>query len=167
VKTKKITTRGLRKALMSGNIIPWYQPVVSAQGKVAGVEVLARWICKDGTHISPEVFIPAAILSGDIALVTQVLMKRAAVDLAQYAEWLPHPFHVAFNIPATVLSGQHFLTDCQNFQAAFSPGTIQIMIEVTERDTAEDLFQVAARLNQLILDGVNVVLDDFGTGYAI
>src|SRR5687768_400431 len=49
----------LRAALSAGEILPWFQPQVEfGNGKVVGVEALARWLLPDGHVVRPMHFIP-------------------------------------------------------------------------------------------------------------
>jgi len=51
----------LRRALAGGQIQAWAQPVVSlTDGRIHGVELLARWTLRDGTVVSPAVFVSLA-----------------------------------------------------------------------------------------------------------
>lgn len=54
-----VLTRRLRRAIVRGDIRPWYQPVVTgARGEVTGCEVLARMVGPGGRVIGPGQFIP-------------------------------------------------------------------------------------------------------------
>jgi EAL domain-containing protein (putative c-di-GMP-specific phosphodiesterase class I) len=51
----------LRKAILQGEIVPYYQPIVNGDtGGLYGVEVLARWKHPKSGFIPPDVFIPIA-----------------------------------------------------------------------------------------------------------
>ena len=161
----RVTAKQLRQALRKREIVPWYQPVVDAQGRVTGVEVLARWLRKDALRVSPDTFIPLAMEAGLIVPLTSQLMRQTARELSSRVRWLPQPFSVGFNMPAVCLKDSALPLHCQRFLSVFPP-FVKLVLEVSERDAAPDLYQAADTLTALIFDGIEVALDDFGTGGA-
>lgn len=161
----RVTKGQLQRAIKNGDIVPWYQPVVDRQGQLSGVEVLARWIRKDGVRIPPDIFIPLATDTGMIDLLTRTMMVQVAQELLSCVRYLPKPFNVAFNIPASCLADDAFRICCRDFLSAFPP-TVRLTVEITERDTSLALCRIAGLLKSLIQDGIEVALDDFGTGYS-
>src|SRR5688500_4594929 len=70
----EIDAAQLRAALGDGQVRPWFQPQVEfGNGKVVGVEALARWVRPDGTVIRPLHFIPL-VESEDLAESLTALM---------------------------------------------------------------------------------------------
>ena len=72
----------LRKAILQGEIEPYYQPIVNGDtGGLYGVEVLARWKHPKSGFIPPDVFIPIAERSGLIIPLTKGLMAKVVTQL--------------------------------------------------------------------------------------
>ena len=66
-------------ALNNGEITFYLQPQVRASsGKIVGAEALARWIKKDGTIVSPGIFVPLLEKYGFIADLDQYIWKKVA-----------------------------------------------------------------------------------------
>lgn len=157
----------LRKAVIKGEIVPFYQPVVDGHEEtLRGVEVLARWKHPDAGYISPESFIPVAEQSGLIIPLTQKLMAQVVEHMNIIADKLPEGFHVGINFSASHITSPSFVEECLKYKAGFSRKDLNLVIEVTEREPLhvdEHLIQV---LNILHENGFVIALDDFGTGYS-
>lgn len=157
----------LAAALKRGEIVPWYQPVVDAHtGRITGVEVLARHVKPDGTVITPDRFIPVAESSDLIIPLTRSLMAQAARELSEMERNTGFRWHVGVNITQAHVLAPDFVAECLTFMDAFTPGSIMLTVELTEREPFDSSPAMLERLKQLHRNGIAVALDDFGTGYA-
>ena len=156
----------LRRAIKKGEIVPWYQPIVDVTtGRIAGIEVLARWLKPDGTVLSPANFIAEAESSELIIILTRHLMEQAARELPSLLENQPC-WHIGFNVTHAHIQETGFITECLSFTAAFPPDSISLTIELTEREPFSNSEALRCRLMRLHVSGIAIALDDFGTGYA-
>lgn len=160
-------TAELRRALLANEFVPFFQPVVhSHNGQWAGAEILMRWRHPREGLVRPDLFIPLAEDCGAIVPMTRALMRQTAALLAPQASRLSERFHLAFNISAAHCQDLSLLDDCSNFLAAFPPGRIKLVLELTERELirpTEVTQELFARLHEI---GVMIALDDFGTGHS-
>lgn len=128
----------LRRALEANEFIPYYQPLSPGQGgSWIGVEVLMRWRHPREGLIRPDLFIPFAERSGLIVPMTRALMRQVAEDLGGHAGKLEPGFHIGFNISATHCHELALVDDCRELLAAFPPGHITLVLELTERELIE------------------------------
>jgi sensor c-di-GMP phosphodiesterase-like protein len=157
----------LLRALEAGEFVPYLQPVVRGDNKRwAGVEVLMRWNHPKEGLVRPDLFIPLAEHSGLIVPMTQVLMHQTRQLLAPLAPLLEAPFHVGINITARHCKDLALLEDCREFLAAFPPGVVTLVLELTERELIEPS-PVTHQLFELLHElGVKIAIDDFGTGHS-
>lgn len=156
----------LRRAISKGEIVPWYQPIVdSTTGRIAGVEVLARWEKPDGTVLSPDSFIAEAEKSDLIIILTRHLMELVSRELPSLLKEQPR-WHIGFNITQAHILETGFITECLAFTSAFPPDSISLTIELTEREPFAGSEALRNRLIRLHSSGIAIALDDFGTGYA-
>lgn len=156
----------LSLAVLNGEIVPWYQPIVDAgTGRIVGVEILARWEKTDGTVLSPASFIAEAESSDLIITLTRHLTERAACELPSLLQDQPC-WHIGFNVTQAHLQEAGFITECLSFSAAFPPGGISLTLELTEREPFGNSETIRNRLEQLHALGIAIALDDFGTGYS-
>lgn len=125
----------LRRAIVKGEIVPFYQPIVNGrEGTLRGVEVLARWKHPKAGYISPASFIPVAEKSGLIVPLTQSLMRQVAANMNAIASKLPSGFHVGINFSASHMTSPTFVEECLKFKDSFSRHDLNLVIEVTERE---------------------------------
>lgn len=151
----------LRKTLGQSGIGIMYQPQVDDQGRMVGLEALARWNHPQRGFIPPNFFIPLAEDCGLMGELGYGLMKKAFHDAKQW----PH-LKMAVNVSVMQLRDPHFLDQvCQAIKSADITNS-QIEIEITESLLLEDDVQTQNTLAQLRERGFSIALDDFGTGYS-
>ncbi|HII3190509.1 TPA: EAL domain-containing protein [Enterobacter asburiae] len=157
----------LRKAILQGEIEPYYQPIVNGDtGGLYGVEVLARWKHPKSGFIPPDVFIPIAERSGLIIPLTKGLMAKVVTQLKPLLPKLPDGFHIGVNISARHINAPSFIGDCRVFGNGFQGKEVKLVLEVTEREPLVDNPHLVENLNMLHNAGFVIALDDFGTGYS-
>ncbi|WP_416773223.1 EAL domain-containing protein [Pseudomonas sp. RHF3.3-3] len=157
----------LRRALEAREFIPYFQPVVrSGTLQWSGLEVLMRWNHPREGLVRPDLFIPFAEHCGLIVPMTRSLLQQTAALLAPHSASLEPGFHVGVNITAQHCHDLQLVQDCRDFLAAFAPGQIRLVLELTERELIEP-GEVTHQLFEQLHDlGVMVAIDDFGTGHS-
>lgn len=155
----------LKQAIASGEIIPFYQPLVDLRtGRIHGAEVLARWRKPDGSLVPPIRFIPLAEESGLIYELTRVLMRRAREEMADI--YGPRPrVKLGFNLFAGHFIDGKIVEDLKEIFGGSPIGYDQIVLEVTERSPLADLTEARHIIAQLQGLGARVGIDDVGTGH--
>lgn len=158
-------SRELLRAVRQQEFIPYLQPLVNAQSlRWCGVEVLMRWRHPVDGMVLPDLFIPFAESTGHIVPMTRSLMQQTATDLSGVT--LPLGFLISINVSAAHVADGSLPADCAAFLAAFAPGSIQLTLELTERELIVTGPQTDALLKQLHELGVRIAIDDFGTGHS-
>jgi predicted signal transduction protein with EAL and GGDEF domain len=153
----------LRAAVAAKIIVPYYQPVVTFEGRrVTGFEALARWKSDKLGWVAPDVFITVAEEIGLIGELGDQLLRQACLDASAW----PADLTLAFNISGVQLRdstmGLRILATLA--ETGFSPRRLEL--EITETALVENLKVAQTITNQLRQAGVRIALDDFGTGYA-
>lgn len=138
-------------------------PVVSLwDGRVVGVEVLARWRTRDGRVLVPVEFLPRVDQAGlwadlDRAALAQALQAGAA---------LPVDVGIGVNLSAATLSRPDLagwlLGELD--AAGVAPGRLHL--ELTETSVLHADARVTAAMEAVAGAGVRWWVDDFGTGYS-
>ncbi len=160
------TSLNLEKAIVNGEIRPWYQPVIDVEtGRVVGCEMLARWIKPNGEVISPGVFIDYAEVTGLAIPMTISLMERMRDDLSVLAAGNPD---MKFSL--NLFEG-HFRTSTivEDVEAIFGGSSFaykQLVFEITERQPLHDDLAAKTVINGLHALGAKLALDDVGTGHS-
>jgi sensor c-di-GMP phosphodiesterase-like protein len=155
------------RALEAGEFIPYFQPVVHGDSKQwSGAEVLMRWNHPKEGLVRPDLFIPFAEHSGLIVPMTRALMQQTAALLGPQSAGFATPFHIGINITASHCHDLELVEDCREFLAAFMPGSISLVLELTERELIEPTDITRQLFEQLHSLGVKIAIDDFGTGHS-
>jgi len=153
----------LSQAIETGQIIPWYQPIVQLpEGTIAKFEVLARWNHPKMGLLEPDHFIPWAEEMGLAGPLSMALLRQVALDLQ---EW-PENFRFAINVSAGQL--RELITFVRD-----QPGDWQrrmdlsrLDVEITETALMRDRKLVAELIDALHENGAQAGIDNFGSGYS-
>ena len=167
-KRSSAPTLELQRALGANEFVPYYQPVVRGDNirQWAGCEVLMRWNHPREGLVRPDLFIPLAEHSGLIVPMTRALMRQTAAQLAPHTAQFADNFHVGINITARHCHDLGLVEDCREFLAAFPPGKVILVLELTERELIEPT-DITRQLFQALHEmGVMIAIDDFGTGHS-
>ncbi|MGW8467026.1 EAL domain-containing protein [Pseudomonas sp. CLCA07] len=160
-------TREMQRALVAQEFVPYFQPVVHGDTrKWSGTEVLMRWKHPKEGLVRPEMFIPFAEDSGLIVPMTRSLMRQAAKWLGPVSSSFSEPFHIGINITASHCNDLKLVDDCREFLSAFAPGSINLVLELTERELIKPSDVTLQLFEQLHALGVMIAIDDFGTGHS-
>ncbi len=166
VRKARLPSFDLEHAIASGDIKPFYQPIVDiSTGRLYGCEVLARWVKPNGDTISPAVFIEYAEVSGLAIPMTISLMEAVRRDLEDLFAAFPD-MRVSIN-----LFEGHFRDGSvvEDVSAIFSDSKIsfrQLVFEITERHPLGDDTQAKSVINGLHAMGCRLAMDDVGTGHS-
>lgn len=160
-------THEMQRALDAAEFVPYFQAVVHGDSKkLSGVEVLMRWNHPKEGLVRPDLFIPFAEHSGLIVPMTRSLMQQTATLLAPLSASFKEPFHIGINITASHCQGLDLVKDCREFLDAFAPGSVHLVLELTERELIEPTAITHQLFDQLRDLGVKIAIDDFGTGHS-
>ncbi len=158
----------LQRALDCAELRLHFQPMYSmATGAVVGVEALLRW-----QHPTRGLLYPAEFL--DVAegphLVTPIgdwVLDAAVNQAVAWQQTLGERSPVMWvNISCHQLGGHHVAGRVQELVSALGLAPSLLGIEVTERQLARRVDDVAADLLELRELGAALAVDDFGTGFA-
>jgi EAL domain-containing protein (putative c-di-GMP-specific phosphodiesterase class I) len=158
--------RRLRRAIASGRVEVFYQPVVGlADQAVHGAEALARLRDEDGTIVLPDQFIPLAEELGLIRDLGHAVLEIACRETVQAGALVGHRLRVAVNLAADQLTPELPAEVAQVLAASGLDGDL-LTLELTESTLADESASTQRVLGELRALGVWVSLDDFGTGYS-
>ena len=161
--THKSDQGDLRRALDSGELIPYFQPlVVLATGKLHGFEVLARWQHPNLGMISPEDFIPMAESNGLIGEVSSQVLLKAFGAIALHGKDL----RLAFNISPLQLKDLTLPNRIRQIAEDAGFPLECATVEITESAMAENMPAARSISADFKAMGCRIALDDFGTGYS-
>ncbi|WP_060574935.1 MULTISPECIES: bifunctional diguanylate cyclase/phosphodiesterase [unclassified Pseudonocardia] len=155
-------------ALDRGEFDLEYQPLVSfSDGRVAGVEALARWRTADGDRLGPDVFIPLAEQTGLIVPLGLHLLHRACSDARAWVDADPsREFVLSVNVAGRQLRQPDAVQRIAGVLERTGWPAHALQLELTESDLMSASGRPVAALQELSRLGVRIAIDDFGTGYS-
>jgi diguanylate cyclase (GGDEF)-like protein len=160
---RRTIEEGIEDALERGAISAHYQPQVDmTNGRIVGLEALARWRHADLGWIAPSEFIPIAEASGRIIEVGERILQTACRD----AVALPLEVPVAVNLSVAQLAREDLAETVAAILGRSGLPASRLKLEVTESVVMKDTSRAISTLSRLKALGVSIALDDFGTGYS-
>ena len=151
----------LKSAIAQEEIGIAFQPLVSAtDGRIAGVEALARWHPPAGP-VSPDFFIPLAERSGLIDALSRNVLRGAIRAISTWPD-----LDLQVNVSPLQLCNPRFAQEIETLlqEEGFAPG--RLILEVTEGVFISKPDRARRSFTALHALGVRFALDDFGTGHA-
>ena len=156
----------LRKALVHGELVLFYQPVLDARtGMIEGVEALLRWQHPERGLMGPAEFLWLAEVTGMSNAVDLWVLKTACREIS---EWHKDgaDVRVAVNLSARPFQRPDLLDRIKEVLAESGLPASMLQLEITETlamQNAEASQSVLRGLKEL---GIKIAIDDFGTGYS-
>ncbi|HEY2454422.1 MAG TPA: EAL domain-containing protein [Scandinavium sp.] len=155
----------LINAIRNNEISVNYQPITSLKNReTIGAEALARWQLRDGSFISPEVFIPLAEESGMMPELTELIIKNIFIDLGEWLNQNPR-LYISINLSVEDLMSSTLKPTIHKYLKHYQTQACQFVLELTERQSAPPHI-CGPILKSYRADGFKIYLDDFGTGYS-
>lgn len=158
----------LRRGVESGEVIPFYQSIVSLTSKkIVGFEALARWRHPKRGLVSPADFIPLAEDSGLIIPLGMSILRQACHDLRQWQKRFNNDsISISVNLSTRQFKQANLIEEVKTilFESGLHAGCLRL--EVTESAVMENTGVASEILRQLKAIGVQLSIDDFGTGYS-
>jgi diguanylate cyclase (GGDEF)-like protein len=159
---KKQIETGLRKAIETGDLKVYYQPLVNtASGEIVGLEALMRWTSVEFGAVSPAVFIPVAEETGLIHDIGRFVVSRACVDLHRWPG-----LKMAINVSPVQLRDPGFADDIRQIVESHGHSPSRFDLELTEGILVNNPAIAERKLSKLKAFGFGLSLDDFGTGFS-
>ncbi len=163
---KFATEQGLRRAVERGEFELHFQPEVDpATGEAGLVEALLRWRLPDGSHASPQDFLPIAEDCGLIREIGDWVIQSTVEHAARWHDAAWPTVRVAVNVSSLQLLDNRFVESLRQALQRHRVPPRSIEVELTENvlQTGRHTSEALLALREL---GVGVALDDFGTGYS-
>jgi EAL domain-containing protein (putative c-di-GMP-specific phosphodiesterase class I)/GGDEF domain-containing protein len=156
----------LRRALAGNDLMVAFQPVVSVlDGRLAGVEALARWSHPTRGFVAPSWFVPLAEQAGLAPELTRWSLNAALREFARVHRLRPD-LRCSVNLSSRVFADPGLAEQVTAALAIWGVPPDRLVLEVTETAVIEDPEQSAKALGRLREAGIGIALDDFGRGYS-
>lgn len=163
---KKFSPEELRRAIIRGDIVPYYQPqIVQKNQQLSGFEVLARWLTSSGEVIPPIQFISCAEDNNLIDELTYSILRQS---LNHLKKWLltNQAITLSINISPKSVQNTKFPELLNSIFNELNINPQSVTLEVTESFSIANINDSLETLLRLRLMGFALSIDDFGTGYS-
>jgi diguanylate cyclase (GGDEF)-like protein/PAS domain S-box-containing protein len=162
-KRKRIADE-LVKALADDDIVPFFQPQVSADTKeFVGVEALVRWRHRTEGLVSPGVFLPVAEDLGLMSEIDEIILAKSLGMVERLKAGGVCVPKISVNVSYRRLADSNL--GCQLGHAAHWPCRVAFeLLETIDFDRGSD--ELVFILDDLRERGVEIEIDDFGSGRA-
>ncbi len=156
----------LREALAAGALAVAYQPKVGTRdGRVTGVEALARWTHPALGVVGPAEFVPLAEASGLMGPLTASVLRQSLTTCHEWQDRAPG-VGVSVNVSADTVLDAGFVTEVAGLLSDTGVPSRLLTLELTESVLLQDPMLAAERMAELRALGLELAVDDFGTGYS-
>lgn len=162
-----MVTSQMIAAIENGEFVAFYQPQYSHRTKkIVGAETLCRWIKKDGSVISPGLFIPIFEKNGFIKRLDKYMWELAFKSAMEWSEKGYKPIPISVNISRVSLDENDFVDTINDLYEKYPINPELLHFEITESAYSDRQDVVAKKINALRSLGFLVAMDDFGSGYS-
>ncbi|MCR4788792.1 MAG: EAL domain-containing protein [Lachnospiraceae bacterium] len=162
-----MVTSQMHAAITKMEFVPYYQPQYSHKDKkIVGAEMLCRWIKRDGSVISPGLFIPIFEKNGFIKSLDKYMWEQAFIAAKTYASDEFDKAPISVNISRVSLSEDDFTDTIRGLFEKYPIDPDYLHFEITESAYSDRADLVSRKVNELREMGFKVAVDDFGSGYS-
>ena len=169
VHKREYVVNNLKRAIDEGWIRPYYQPVVwGKDGKLCGLEALARWVDPIYGLMPPYLFIPVLESTKLIHRVDRCILECVCRDIRRRIDEGKPAIPCSVNFSRADFDALNVLELLNGMTAKYNIPKDLLHVEVTESalTDADTLETMAETLNKLNDAGYSIWLDDFGSGYS-
>lgn len=139
-----------------------FQPIVEADGKIFGYELLARFNDDNGNIIYPDKIFPAAKIRGRTFALDRICRMHAVKQIERLKS--NQKGFINF-IPTAIYSPEHCLRTTTLIANRLNIDPKRIIFEVVETEKIDDMDHLKNILHYYQKNGFQYALDDVGAGY--
>ncbi|MDJ0758200.1 MAG: EAL domain-containing protein [Woeseiaceae bacterium] len=156
----------LRGALDNDNFELHFQPINDIQtGRTTHHEVLLRARHEDGSLVSPDAFLPAAVRFGMMSEIDLWVIRHSAIAYTRFVKQ-HRDLKLSINISAHAFESEDLPAYIGRTLVEFDVPPQNIVLEITESLAIRHAVHVERQIAELRALGCKLALDDFGTGYS-
>jgi len=158
------TEKGLRKALLEGELELYYQPLFDAEDNIFSVEALIRWNHPEKGMVPPVDFIGLAEKRGLIIPIGDWVLEQACKHLAEISG--DSNISMSINVSPRQFSETSFVAKMIEVLTKTGVDPARVRLEITESMVMDNVEETIKKMQRLTGEGIHFSIDDFGTGYS-
>ena len=150
----------LLEAIENRNFEPFLQPQIDAlTGNLVGAEALVRWVREDGKVVPPGSFMPAAVQSGLITKIDELMLEKLCEFVKLHNKVLPQ---LSLNVVSENIENKDYVDRIIELSKSSETRIAVELLETVFVDMPSDAFMW--QIDSLRDANVQIEIDDFGTG---
>ena len=157
---------GIVKALRDSEFRLVYQPKVTANGQIAGLEALIRWKSPSLGAVPPGEFIPVAEGCGLIHDITRLVIDQVCAFIRKTIDRGIKCPPIALNLSAVDIVRHDLIDHIDESTSRHNVPAHLLEFEITETGLIGNEALAIRHLQELEKRGNGISIDDFGTGYS-
>lgn len=154
-------------ALVDNDIIAWGQPIFDlSSGKIAGIELLARWPRPDGTIEMPSDFVPVIEAHGLGSMLGKAMISHGTQALRDITALGDTTTFVSVNLSALALLELELAQRIADDLGAAGITPSRFVVEMTESQRLPNSELAQQAFDRLRAAGIGIASDDLGAGWS-
>lgn len=167
VDERMLVERGLRQALVRGDLVLQFQPQLNRAAQVVGAETLLRWRQPGKGVVGPADFISVAEETGMIHSIGQWALAEACDRLKAWeGAALTEKLSLSVNVSSWQFVRDDFVRQVERQLARSGADPARLSLEITESALFYDIEDAMQKMHALRALGLRLSMDDFGTGFS-
>jgi diguanylate cyclase (GGDEF)-like protein len=152
----------ITKAIDEKRITPHFQPIMNIRtGEIEAYETLMR-IEHNGKMMTAAEFVDLATDIGVINRMDNILMEKAFKKASE----INYKGNLFVNISPKALMLSEFVTTVRSMVKNYSISPVNVIFEITERDTLRNMNLLEKFVLDLKFEGFKFAIDNFGSGFS-
>jgi diguanylate cyclase (GGDEF)-like protein len=156
----------LTRAIENGEIKPYLQPQVTADGKLMGAEVLVRWNHPEKGLLNPGVFLPVFEKNYKIVDIDKYVWELACMMIRRWSDERKEKICLSINISPRDFESIDVYGTLMGLVNKYHIEQEQLRVEITESSIMQNPEKQIELIGRLRLAKFYVEMDDFGSGYS-
>jgi diguanylate cyclase (GGDEF)-like protein/PAS domain S-box-containing protein len=156
----------LQHAIIRNEFVANYQPKVTRDGRLIGMESLIRWHSPSRGLVPPFEFIPIAEKNGMIEEIGNIILYQSCMQNARWQGNGYPPMRVAVNLSPYQFNHPDMVPNITRVLKETRLDPQWLELEITESGIMSNEKESIEKLNELNGLGLSISIDDFGTGYS-
>lgn len=163
-----VLEQGLKTAMVNRELEVHYQPIVSKDGAIKGLEALLRWNHGERGYIPPEKFIPIAEETNLIVPIGSWVLEQSCSDITIWNQSGYDDLYITVNFSTRQFDQPDIIETIQNVITRTGCNPANLKLELTETGIMQAPEETIRKMKQLKeeIPEIQILMDDFGTGYS-
>lgn len=157
----------MEQAMKEEQFVLYLQPKYELSGyKLAGAEVLTRWITPDRGMVPPGKFIPVFEKNGLIMKLDYYIWEQSCKLIRSWLDRGIEPFPISINISRVSMYNPRIVEEIHELTVKYDIPARLFQLELTESAYTDNPETIKRAMRQLQKYGHTILMDDFGSGYS-